>query len=75
MWQVVIFLRRHPWIFAAVFIVSCSAMMFAVLNDGRWEVLAAAGGALVLGWVAGSISTFNAIVPEEEVCDLDDTDR
>ena len=34
MWQVVIFLRRHPWIFAAVFLVSCSAMMFAVLNDG-----------------------------------------
>ena len=74
MWQVVIFLRRHPWIFAAVFLVSSGATMFPVLNGGSFEVLAATCGALVLGWIAGSISTFNAIVPRDEPCDLDDTD-
>jgi peptidase E len=70
--SVIIFLDRHPWLFSAIISVSLSVMMTAVLN-GNWITLTAAAGALVFGWCAGGVVTYDTIARDEEICDIDDT--
>jgi len=70
--SIVILLDRHFRLLMAAMLGSLALLVLSIVSGNRWEVLTAAGGSVVFGWIAGSISTFNALT-SKEACDIDDT--
>ena len=74
---IMIFLDRYnrQFFVLAVMTGAFGLLTVSVLSAESWATYGAAVAGAAFGWVAGSVSMYNAIMPGDEPCDIDDTDQ